>query len=142
MLSRLPSAGYRPRVPLWLFELACVPVLATAIALSARRAGARTFAIEYALLAVAGYLGEESCIRLYDHYHYALGWHARVDEVPLLVPLIWPLVILSAREVRTALFPGLDPVRGAFAVSAGSSPDPGGRSRCPPKRARDTWRRR
>jgi hypothetical protein len=118
VLSRACAPSYRPRVPLWLFELACVPVLAIAIALSARRVGARTLAIDYGLLALAGFLGEESCIRLYDHYHYADGWHARLDEVPLLVPLIWPLVILSAREVRTALFPALDPVGGAFAVFA------------------------
>ncbi len=103
-------------MPLWLFELACVPVLAMAIALSARRAGALAFAIDYALLAVAGFLGEESCIHLYEHYHYASGWHARIDAVPLLVPLIWPLVILSAREVRTALFPKLDPLRAALVV--------------------------
>jgi hypothetical protein len=118
VLSRAPAPSYRRDVPLWLFELACVPVLAVAIALSARRAGARALAIDYALLAVAGFLGEESCIRLYDHYHYAVGWHLRVDEVPLLVPLIWPLVILSAREVRTALFPRLDASRGALAVFA------------------------
>jgi hypothetical protein len=105
-------------VPLWVFELACVPVLAIALALTARRVGARALATDYALLALAGFLGEESCIHLYDHYHYALGWHARIDEVPLLVPLIWPLVILSAREVRTALLPELDPWRGALAVFA------------------------
>lgn len=105
-------------MPLWLFEIACVPVLAIAIALTARRVGARKAAIDYGLLAVAGFLGEESCIQLYDHYHYAAGWHARIDEVPLLVPLIWPLVILSAREVRTALFPSLDSARGALVVFA------------------------
>lgn len=104
-------------MPLWVFEVLCVPVLALAIGVSARRAGVRAFAIDYALLAVAGWLGEASSIAWYRYYGYAEGWHARVLTVPLLVPLVWPLVILSAREVRDALFPGVDPLRGALAVT-------------------------
>ncbi len=60
---------------------------------------------DYALLAVAGLVGEQSSITLYRHYAYAADWHLRVGDVPLLVPLIWPLVILSARGVRHALWP-------------------------------------
>lgn len=105
-------------MPLWVFELLCLPVLALAAVLSARRTGARAFAIDYALLAVAGWLGEASSIAWYRYYAYAEGWHLRLLTVPALVPLIWPLVILSAREVRTALFPGLDPLRGALVVCA------------------------
>ncbi len=51
-------------MPLWLFEIACHPVLALAIVLSARRAGPRRFAIDDALLAFAGLVGEETGIRL------------------------------------------------------------------------------
>lgn len=101
---------------LWLFELACVPILGFAIGTSARRAGPRAFATDYALLAVAGLVGEASAIAWYRYYGYADAWHLRVAGVPLLVPLIWPLVILSAREVRDALFPGLHPWRGALVV--------------------------
>lgn len=60
---------------------------------------------DYALLALAGFVGEQTSITFYRHYTYAPDWHARVMDVPVLVPLIWPLVILSAREVRTSLFP-------------------------------------
>jgi hypothetical protein len=60
---------------------------------------------DYVLLAIAGLVGEQTSITLYRHYAYAEGWHARVGDVPLLVPLIWPLVILSARAVRQSLFP-------------------------------------
>ena len=52
---------------------------------------------DYFALAVAGYLGEESCITLYHFYQYSPDWNARLVDVPLLVPLIWLLVVLSAR---------------------------------------------
>lgn len=103
-------------MPLRAFELACLPVLALAIALSARRVGWTTFARDYALLALAGLVGEATSIAWYRYYGYAEDWDARIVGVPLLVPLVWPLVILSAREVRDALFPGLDAARGALVV--------------------------
>jgi hypothetical protein len=103
-------------VPLQVFELLCVPVLALAIGLCAHRVGARRFAIDYVTLAVAGWLGEASSIAWYRYYEYASGWDLRVLTVPLLVPLIWPLVILSAREVRDALFPNVGRFTGAAIV--------------------------
>lgn len=69
-----------------------------------------------ALLAIAAWLGEQSAITAYRHYAYAPGWHLRVGDVPLLVPLVWPLVILSARSVRRALVPDAGPIRGALAI--------------------------
>ncbi|HNF99418.1 MAG TPA: carotenoid biosynthesis protein, partial [Pseudomonadota bacterium] len=60
---------------------------------------------DYFALSVAGYLGEESCITLYHFYQYSPDWNARLVDVPLLVPLIWPLVVLSARQVGQALWP-------------------------------------
>lgn len=105
-------------MPLWVFEIACLPILVLAIAFSARRAGVRAFLVDYALLAFAGLVGEATSIAWYRYYGYAEGWHLRVFGVPLLVPLIWPLVITSAREVRTALYPGLDGARGALVVTA------------------------
>jgi hypothetical protein len=119
--SSAPTLGayYLSRaVPLWVFEMLCLPVLALAATLSARRVGARAFAVDYACLALAGLLGEASSIAWYRYYGYANGWHLHVLGVPALVPLIWPLVILSAREVRAALFPDIDPLRGALVVCA------------------------
>lgn len=105
-------------MPLRVFELLCLPILALAITLSARRVGARRFAIDYATLAVAGWIGEATSIAWYRYYEYANGWDLRVFAVPLLVPLIWPLVITSAREVRTALFPNAGSLAGALIVTA------------------------
>lgn len=116
-------------MPLALFELCCVAIVALTLAMMARgpaatSRGSRSKPVvglllaDYGALAVAGFLGEESCIALYRFYAYAPGWHARVHHVPLLVPLIWPLVILSARAVIGALAP--DAGRGARAVLVGA----------------------
>ena len=82
----------------------------------ARARGARVVLREYAALAVAGFLAEQTSIEAYRFYAYAPGWHLHVGWVPILVPLIWPLVILSAREVASGLWPraALEP-RGAWA---------------------------
>ena len=92
-------------MPLLVFEILCVVVIAATLASMARHGGWQTLLRDYGALALAGWIGEESSILLYRHYAYADGWHLRVHEVPLLVPLIWPLVILSARAVCGGLFP-------------------------------------
>lgn len=92
-----------------LFEGLCVLVILLTLATMARfstdERGLRGLLGDYTLLALAGFVGEQTSITLYQHYAYAPAWHARVLDVPALVPLIWPLVLLSAREVRTCLFP-------------------------------------
>lgn len=93
-------------MPISTFEALCAAVVALTLAVMARaRGAARPLLSEYLALALAGFLGEESCIVLYRFYRYAPGWHLRAHHVPLLVPLIWPLVILSARDVTAALWP-------------------------------------
>ena len=115
-------------MPLALFEVCCVAIVALTLATLARgrasnATGSRSkpavglLLADYGALAVAGFLGEESCIALHRFYAYAPGWHVRIDHVPLLVPLIWPLVILSARAVIGALAP--DAGRGARARLVG-----------------------
>jgi hypothetical protein len=90
-------------VSLALFQPLCVVVLAIAWWAMARLRPPRILIVEYFAIAAAAWIGEESCIRLYGFYGYSRGWALRLDTVPLLVPLIWPLVILSAREVGHAL---------------------------------------
>src|SRR5512144_2521390 len=94
-------------MPLPVFEAACTLVIIVALAAMARRRPARDLILDYAALALAGFLGEETCVALYAHYAYAAGWHARLHHVPALVPLIWPLVVLSARDVASSLFSGV-----------------------------------
>lgn len=92
-------------MPLWIFEIACLVIVVTTLALQARRQPLAELLPLYGALAIAGWLGEASCVAWYRYYEYHAPWHARVVAVPLLVPLIWPLVILSARDVVTALWP-------------------------------------
>ncbi|MFT3764247.1 MAG: hypothetical protein QM820_01805 [Minicystis sp.] len=95
-------------MPLPLFEAACVAVIALALAAMARGRPWRELLADYAALAVAGWIGEETCVAVYGYYRYAEGWHARIHHVPVLVPLIWPLVILSARDVAAAVWPAAE----------------------------------
>ncbi len=104
------------------FELACIVIVVLTLAVMARVRSPRAVLTEYAALAVAGFVGEQTCIWAYHFYRYAPGWHARVIDVPILVPLIWPLVLLSARDVVDALAPklaapGRSPVPRAIAVA-------------------------
>jgi hypothetical protein len=92
-------------VPLALFEAACAVIVVATLSAMARTRDVRSLLLDYLTLAVAGYVGEQSCITLYRFYAYAPGWHGWVGDVPVLVPLIWPLVILSARDVAGALLP-------------------------------------
>lgn len=94
-------------MPLPVFEAACVLVIALTLWTMARARGTRPVLRDYVALAASAWAGEDTCIELYRFYTYAPDWHLRVHHVPILVPLIWPLVILSARDVVTALWPSL-----------------------------------
>ncbi|MFW5739377.1 MAG: hypothetical protein ACOC1F_03315, partial [Myxococcota bacterium] len=93
-------------MPQTVFELACAAIVVLTLASMARRRNPREVLAEYGSLAVAGWVVEESCILAYRFYGYADVWTVRLHLVPLLVPLIWPLVILSARDFVQALWPG------------------------------------
>lgn len=90
-----------------LFEVACVVIIALTLAAMARRRPLGELLRDYLALALSAWLGEQSCILLYDFYHYAPTWHGRLGQVPILVPLIWPLVVLSACDVARGLWPRL-----------------------------------
>lgn len=114
--ARAPAdEWYRARVGFATFELACVVIVVLTLVTMTRVRPARAVLSEYAALAVAGFVGEQTCISAYRFYRYAPGWHGRLFDVPVLVPLIWPLVILSARDVVSALAPTLSaPGRSPF----------------------------
>jgi Carotenoid biosynthesis protein len=107
-------------VPLPIFEFACIAVVLLTLAIMARRRRWRDLLTDYSALAIAAWMGEETCVRFYEYYHYATHWHLFIDRVPILVPLIWPLVILSARDVATSVWPSITTLRPlvVFAVVA------------------------
>ena len=59
----------------------------------------------YVVLAVAAWIAEDTAIRAYGFYAYDPRWSLFVDQAPLAIPLIWPLVILSARTLVRAFVP-------------------------------------
>ena len=98
-------------------ELTCAAIVA--VYAWARRDALPTLA----LLAVAGFLGEDSVIRAYGFYYYSPRWHLFLDRVPLLIVLIWPIVIHSAFTLARRLQPRahLAPLVGAAIVLADAS---------------------
>jgi uncharacterized membrane protein len=94
--------GAAPMMSLQSIQLLCMAIVACAVALLVKRHG-RGVLLAYATLAIAGWVGEETCIRFYKFYSYSDDWWLHLDCVPLLITLIWPLVILSARDVARAL---------------------------------------
>jgi len=96
-------------VELAAFQLVCLPVLLFAYALRIAGGPRRERALEIVALVVAGTLAEQTNITLYGFYTYDAAWALRVGDVPLLVPLIWPMVVLSAREIVGALAPSWSP---------------------------------
>jgi hypothetical protein len=88
------------------FELACIAIVVLALAAMARVRRWPELLADYGALAITGWIGEQTCIAWYQFYGYSLAWHGRLEHVPVLIPLIWPLVILSARAVVGAVAPG------------------------------------
>ncbi len=81
-------------------QLTCLAIVLISLSMGLRQAESRTeYLRRYGLLVLAAWVAEDSCIRCYGFYHYAPGWSLFVDQVPLAIVLIWPCVILSAREL-------------------------------------------
>ncbi len=84
-----------------LLQAACVGIVLVYAAL--RVHADRGFPARFALLALAGLVGEDTMIRAYGFYAYAPSWWCFVDRVPLLIVVIWPVVIDSADALARAL---------------------------------------
>ncbi len=48
---------------------------------------------------VASWLAEDTAIRAYGFYAYDPGWFGFIDQVPILIVAIWPVVIHSALDL-------------------------------------------
>ncbi len=105
-----------------IIELSALGIVALFIWLRARYGPEpRAFLVRIALLVVASFIAEDSCIRAYGFYAYAPDWSLFVDQVPLAILLIWPIVIHSAWELAGYLLGPrrqLSPLLGAALVFA------------------------
>lgn len=85
-------------------EFACFAIVALYVALRVRGAEAPARVVSrLALLAAAGWVGEDSVIRAYGFYSYSRGWSVFLDRTPLLIVAIWPVVVDSAGELARRL---------------------------------------
>jgi hypothetical protein len=91
-----------------LLEVVCVVIvgiwLAGRLVVEPDRAGRSTLILRMAAMATAAWIAEDSAIRLYGFYFYAADrWTVFVDQVPLLVLIIWPVVVTSGIDLLGAL---------------------------------------
>jgi hypothetical protein len=105
-------------------EVACVAIVSLYVVVRARvDARPGKFLSRLGLLMVASWVGENSVIHAYHFYAYAPRWSVFVDQVPLLVVTIWPVVIHSAWDLARRLTPrpGRVPFIAALLVLADAS---------------------
>lgn len=87
-------------------EIICSLVVALWLALRLRAAREPRGPLLFRMLVIAAgaWITEDSCIHLYGFYGYSReAWSLMVDEVPLLVLLIWPVVVISTTDLLDAL---------------------------------------
>jgi hypothetical protein len=87
-------------------EIVCLAIVAAyaALRLRGREHGERTtFGGRFVALALASFAGEDTIIRAYRAYAYSSAWSVHLDRVPLVVVLVWPVVIDSARSLARVL---------------------------------------
>jgi hypothetical protein len=88
-------------------ELVCLAIVlvyvASRLVRGCDRAGRLGFVARFVALSVASFIGEDTVIRAHCYYAYAPGWSVRLDRVPLVIVLVWPVVIDSAAMLARAL---------------------------------------
>lgn len=105
-------------------ELACAAIVALYLVVRARLDPAPVaFLARLALLAAASWAAEDVCIHVYGFYAYSPRWSLFIDQVPLLIIAIWPVVIHSAWDLARRLVrdPARVPLVGALLVLADAS---------------------
>jgi len=105
-------------------ELACVAIVALYVVVRVRQdANPRAFLLRLLALAVGAWVGENTCIHAYHFYAYSPRWSLFVDQVPILIVTIWPVVIHSAWDLARRLVsdPRRVPLVGGLIVLADAS---------------------
>lgn len=81
-------------------QLGCLAIVLLYLGLRLRHEQhASRFLGRFALLMVASWLAEDTCIRAYGFYAYDPRWFGFIDQVPILIIAIWPVVIHSALDL-------------------------------------------
>lgn len=92
-----------------LLQIACLAIVATFLVFRARlEAEPLALLRRLSLLALAAWAAQDTCIRAYGLLEYNQSWWLFLDRVPVLVVLVWPIVLQSARDLGTCLWAGRD----------------------------------
>jgi len=87
-----------------LLQLTCVAIVSIYLAVRVRRERrASDLFLRLLAFATAAWIGEDSVIRAYGFYFYSPKWNFFLDQVPLAIVCIWPVVIHSAWDLSRAL---------------------------------------
>lgn len=87
-----------------LFELLGISsVVFYVVRLGVNRSDGGQFLIWVILVSVAGWIAEETCIRLYAFYSYSQIWHIFVSRLPMLVIVVWPVIIHCAWDLASQM---------------------------------------
>ncbi len=111
-------------------ELLCLVIVAIHITVAATRAPSPSqFLRRVAIVALASWAAEDTCIRLYSFYAYHPDWVPYIDRMPLMVALIWPGVVMSSLELAQRLLGPLrqrlvPPVAGLMVLADASFMEP------------------
>ncbi len=85
-------------------ELSCVAIVGLYLVVRGRRdADPKAFLLRLLMLTVASWAAENTVIHAYHFYAYSPEWSLRVDQVPILIVIIWPVVIHSAWDLAKRL---------------------------------------
>ncbi|MEK7483329.1 MAG: hypothetical protein AABZ60_03250 [Planctomycetota bacterium] len=82
---------------MWKIELACVSIVFFYLGVQLKRQEKPLeYLLQYFWFALTSWCGENTMIRAYHFYEYNPAWSLFLDQVPLPIVLIWPVVIHSA----------------------------------------------
>ncbi len=102
-----------------ILELSCVVIVAVYLAVRLRVEPERARLIRrLGLLMGASWIAENTVIHAYHFYQYSPRWSLFVDQVPLMIVVIWPIVITSAWDMMRALHGGAGGPRTVIAAAA------------------------
>ncbi len=85
-------------------ELSCLAIVSLYVVVRARRdPNPKAFFLRLGLLMVASWAAEDTVIHAYHFYAYNPRWSIFIDQLPLMVIMIWPVVIHSAWDLAKRL---------------------------------------
>src|SRR5262245_60079881 len=91
------------------FQVAFLAIVAAFVVYRARlEADPKALYRRLFLLALSAWMAEDTCVRAYGFHTYRRDLWPLLDRVPLVIVLIWPVVIQSARDLGTCLWRGRD----------------------------------